>query len=162
MERRILAGNRYAPLAREDTDQGHGHPDVLYLSEMKSHGAPSLWIETMLISKNQKAATQALMDGRATGIFMHPHFIEMHRIRTQKTPTPIPVNMVQNTEFKGGPITKFAKLKLQVLGEGEGMHTELAKFYIAEIGKEDVILGTDWLLEHNPEVDWHAYRLHFT
>ena len=42
------------------------------------------------------------------------------------------------------------------------MHTELTRFYVAEIGKEDIILGTKWLLEHNLEVDWHAYRLHFT
>ena len=42
------------------------------------------------------------------------------------------------------------------------MHTELTRFYVAEIGKEDIILETKWLLEHNPEVDWHAYRLHFT
>ena len=39
---------------------------------------------------------------------------------------------------------------------------ESARFYVAKIGKEDVILGTDWLLEHNSEVDWHAYGLHFT
>ena len=78
VERRILAGNQYAPLAREDADQGHGHPDVLYLSEMKSHGAPFLRIETMLIGKNRKAATQALVDSGATGIFMHPRFVETH------------------------------------------------------------------------------------
>ena len=86
----------------------------------------------------------------------------MHQIRTQKTPAPIPVNTVQNTEFKEGPITRFAELKLQVLGKEGGMHTESARFYVAEIGKEDIILGTNWLLEHNPEVNWHAYRLHFT
>ena len=130
--------------------------------EIKSYGAPSLQIETILIGKNQKAATQALVDSGATGIFMHPHFVQMHQIRTQKTPTPIPVNMVQNMEFKGGPITKFVELKLQVLGEQGGMYMESARFYMAEIGKEDVILGTDWLLEHNLEVNWHAYRLHFT
>ena len=90
----IIAGNRYAPLASEDADQGHGHPDVLYLSEMKLHGVPSLRIETMLIGKNQKAATQALVDSGAIGIFMHPCFIEMHQIRMQKTPAPIPINMV--------------------------------------------------------------------
>ncbi|ETW78670.1 hypothetical protein HETIRDRAFT_219397, partial [Heterobasidion irregulare TC 32-1] len=129
---------------------------------MKSHSAPSLRIETILIGKNRKAATQALVDSGATGIFMHPRFVETHRIKTRKTPAPIPVNTVQNTEFKGGPITKFTELKLQVLGEQGGTHTESAKFYIAEIGKEDVILGTGWLLEHNPEVDWHAYGLHFT
>ena len=72
MERRILAGNWYAPLASKDADQGHGHPDILYLLEMKSHGAPSLRIETILVGKNRKAATQALVDSRATGIFMHP------------------------------------------------------------------------------------------
>ena len=37
-----------------------------------------------------------------------------------------------------------------------------ARFYVAKIGKENIILGTDWLLEHNLEVDWHAYGLHFT
>ena len=57
--------------------------------------------------------------------------------------------MVQNAEFKGGPITKFAKLKLQVLGEGGGTHTDSARSYVAKIGKEDIILGTNWLLEHN-------------
>ena len=41
-ERKILAENWYAPLASKDADQEHGHPDVLYLSEMKSHGALSL------------------------------------------------------------------------------------------------------------------------
>ena len=153
MERRILAGNWYASLANKVTDQEHGHPDVLYLLEIKSYGVPSLQIKTILIGKNWKAATQALVDSRATGIFMHPHFIEMHQIRTQKTLAPIPVNMVQNTKFKGGPITRFVELKLQVLGKGEGMHTESARFYIAEIGKKNVILETNWLLEHNPEVN---------
>ena len=51
--------------------------------------------------------------------------------------------MVQNTEFKGGPITKFAKLKLQVLGKEREMHTKLARFYIAKIGKENIILRTN-------------------
>ena len=45
-------------------------------------------------------------------------------------------------EFKGGPIIKFIELKLQFLGEQGETYTELAKFYIAKIGKEDVILGT--------------------
>ena len=65
-------------------------------------------------------------------------------------------------EFKGGPIIKFIELKLQFLGEQGETHTELAKFYIAEIGKEDVILGTNWLLEHNLKVNWQAYGLYFT
>ena len=52
MERRILAGNWYASLANKVTDQEHGHPDVLYLLEIKSYGVPSLQIKTILIGKN--------------------------------------------------------------------------------------------------------------
>ena len=57
----------------------------------------------MLIGKNWKAATQALVDSGATEIFMYPHFVEMHQIRMQKTLVPIPVNIVQNTKFKEDP-----------------------------------------------------------
>ena len=32
----------------------------------------------MLIGKNQKTATQALVDSRATGTFMHLPFMEAH------------------------------------------------------------------------------------
>ena len=78
MERRILVGNQYAPLVSKETDQEHRHPDVLYLLEIKSHSAPSLQIETILIGKNQKAVTQTLVDSGATEIFMHPCFVEMH------------------------------------------------------------------------------------
>ena len=27
-------------------------------------------------------------------------------------------------------------------------------FVVTDIGEEDVIIGLDWLHEHNPEVDW--------
>ena len=62
----------------------------------------------MLIGMNWKAVTQALVDSGATEIFMYPHFVEMYQIRMQKTPVPIPVNIVQNTKLKGGSIIKFA------------------------------------------------------
>ena len=52
VERRILVGNRYAPLASKVTNQEHGHQDILYLLEMKLHGALSLQIKTILIGKN--------------------------------------------------------------------------------------------------------------
>ena len=28
------------------------------------------------------------------------------------------------------------------------------EFYMADIGDNDVILGTDWLHKHNPEINW--------
>ncbi|PIL27241.1 hypothetical protein GSI_10385 [Ganoderma sinense ZZ0214-1] len=35
-----------------------------------------------------------------------------------------------------------------------GDHREKVVFVVTDIGDEDVIIGLDWLREHNPEVDW--------
>ena len=41
-------------------------------------------------------------------------------------------------------------------------HEEQSEFYITTIGNHDIILGTDWLKAHNPEVDWKTSKLRFT
>ncbi|VDB94093.1 unnamed protein product [Peniophora sp. CBMAI 1063] len=41
-------------------------------------------------------------------------------------------------------------------------HEELIEFFVADIGDHDLILGTDWLHTHNPEVDWSKSRVDMT
>ena len=43
-----------------------------------------------------------------------------------------------------------------------GSHEEIATFAVADIGDDDIILGIDWLREHNPEVDWRKEHIAFT
>jgi len=33
-------------------------------------------------------------------------------------------------------------------------HTELANLFVTNTGDHDVLLGTDWLSKHNPNIDW--------
>jgi len=33
-------------------------------------------------------------------------------------------------------------------------HTELANIFVTNTGDHDVLLGTDWLSKHNPNIDW--------
>ncbi|PIL28875.1 hypothetical protein GSI_08921 [Ganoderma sinense ZZ0214-1] len=40
-----------------------------------------------------------------------------------------------------------------------GDHREKVVFVVTDIGDEDVIIGLDWLHEHNPEVDWERGSL---
>ncbi|PIL25062.1 hypothetical protein GSI_12951 [Ganoderma sinense ZZ0214-1] len=40
-----------------------------------------------------------------------------------------------------------------------GDHREKVVFVVMDIGDEDVIIGLDWLCEHNPEVDWERGSL---
>ncbi|TFY65842.1 hypothetical protein EVG20_g5238 [Dentipellis fragilis] len=41
-------------------------------------------------------------------------------------------------------------------------HQEKVQFFVADIGDFDIILGTDWLEEHNSEIDWLARRVDMT
>ncbi|KAJ8096307.1 hypothetical protein PM082_011463 [Marasmius tenuissimus] len=38
-------------------------------------------------------------------------------------------------------------------------HTEDIEFYVADIGDSDLILGTDWLKKHNPNIDWEKHAI---
>jgi len=40
-----------------------------------------------------------------------------------------------------------------------GSHQENNRFYVGNIGDHDIILGTDWLVEHNPTIDWTSYKV---
>jgi hypothetical protein len=50
---------------------------------------------------------------------------------------------------------------MKLHGEQGGDHQEKVYFYVANIG-QDIILGTDWLTKHNPDVDWWTSTLHMT
>ena len=41
-------------------------------------------------------------------------------------------------------------------------HCEQSTFHVMGIGQTMVILGHTWLMEHNPEIDWHMGDIHLT
>jgi hypothetical protein len=41
-------------------------------------------------------------------------------------------------------------------------HKESVELYVTTLGDHDIILGTDWLHAHNPEVDWAVPQIMFT
>jgi hypothetical protein len=41
-------------------------------------------------------------------------------------------------------------------------HIEVLHFHVISDGEEDVMLGYDWLLKHNPSINWRSGKLEFT
>lgn len=68
---------------------------------------------------------------------------------TRKLAWLIPLYNIDGTENCDGMISKVAVLDMAI-----GDHQEKVVFVVTDIGKEDVIIGLDWLHKHNPEVDW--------
>ncbi|KAF9802632.1 hypothetical protein IEO21_09857 [Rhodonia placenta] len=90
-----------------------------------------------------------MVDSRATTKFINKCFIQENRVRTQKLKKPIPLYNIDGTLNKDGSISEVAVLQMQI-----GEHIEKTVFMVMDIGPKDVIIGLDWLQEHNPEIDW--------
>jgi len=56
---------------------------------------------------------------------------------------------------KQGPIRHTAILRME-MGEE---HTEATEMAVTNIGRHDILLGTDWFRAHNPQIDWAKNQL---
>ncbi|KAF9801195.1 hypothetical protein IEO21_10184 [Rhodonia placenta] len=95
-----------------------------------------------------------MVDSGATTKFINKRFITENRVRTRKLKEPIPLYNIDGTLNKDGSISEVAVLQMQI-----GDHVEKTVFTVTDIGPEDVIIGLDWLCEHNPEIDWESGSL---
>jgi len=68
---------------------------------------------------------------------------------------PIYPRNVNGTMNKQGPIRHTAILRME-MGEEHKETTEMA---VTNIGRHDILLGTDWFRAHNPQIDWAKNQL---
>jgi len=68
---------------------------------------------------------------------------------------PIYPRNVDGTMNKQGPIRHPAILRME-MGEEHKETTEMA---VTNIGRHDILLGTDWFRAHNPQIDWAKNNL---
>jgi hypothetical protein len=133
-------------------------PQKLYLASLKSSNLPSFEIKVRIIQGNKSVVAKALIDSGAEGNLINVDFARKHRLKETRLPRDIQVVNVDNTEN-----TIDTDLgALVIINGAKGTHKEYNRFYVANIGKQDIILGSDWLVEHNPEFHWRNYSMDLT
>src|SRR5882724_1724422 len=95
-------------------------------------------------------SVEALIDSGATSMFIDIKFVRSKNIQTHRLPRAILVYNIDGTPNEAGHITKVVDLIVQYKD-----HSEQVTFHITGIGRSMIILGHMWLMEHNPEIDWH-------
>ena len=58
---------------------------------------------------------------------------------------------------KNREVTRFTLLKVEI-----NRHTEKINATVTDLNGTDMFLGYNWLVKHNPEVDWKAGTMWFT
>ena len=80
---------------------------------------------------------------------MHPNFAKHMGLRPAALDRPRKIWNADNTENKDGMITHYLDLDV----EAKGTHKDM-RFYITNIGKEDIFLGYPWLAAYEPRFNW--------
>jgi hypothetical protein len=92
---------------------------------------------------------QALIDCSATGCFIDIEWAKLNNIPMHPLTKPIPVYNIDSTVNDASMITDITKVILPY--ENHSEHTQLA---VTHLGKQSMILGYNWLCNHNPEINW--------
>ena len=101
------------------------------------------------------ADKQALVDSGATNNFMSPAFARKMGLGMKKLDNPRKIFNIDDTENKSGSITHY--LNLDVLTKG--VHQEM-RFLVADLGREDLLLGYPWLATFEPTLHWRTATIH--
>ena len=97
---------------------------------------------------NSQAAT-ALVDSRATGIFMNSKFAQDFQAMIKAKEVPREVRVIDGKVINSGLITHEAIVELKV-----GNHRETLIADITNTRRYPCVLGTPWLVCHDPTIWW--------
>ena len=100
---------------------------------------------------------KALLDSRATGSFIDWKFVCLKGINTQTLLCNIPVFNIDGSPNKAGQISEVVNVLLCYK-----THSERMLLAISSLGKQSLILGYNWLKDHNPKVDWEKGEVEMT
>jgi hypothetical protein len=97
---------------------------------------------------------EALLDCGATHNFIDPRMISSLNMGTQLLPQPLIVRNVDGTINRDGTFTRYCNLWVR-----QGEQEERLGFYVANLGRDRIILGYPWFKLYNPSFDWNHNTL---
>jgi len=97
----------------------------------------------------RKLKVKALINSGCTNITIARKTVEEKGILTKSLPKPFDVYNSDGSRNRKKMIKEFVPLEIN-----SNRHIEQIDAIVSEIKEIDLFLGHDWLVEHNPEVDW--------
>ena len=103
----------------------------------------------MLHTAQKKANDIAFLDCGATECFISQRFVDQHKLGVHLMENPRKLQNADGSPNAGGGLKYYTELKVIT---GETPH--LLRFYIADMGPDDLILGYLWFAATNAHPNW--------
>ena len=100
-------------------------------------------------TSNKTADLLAFIDCRATENFISKKFVEQNQLGTRRLLIPKMLHNADGGENKGGKVMHYTDLKVAT-----GKKIATLRFYLADMGEDQVILGYPWFVATNPKPNW--------
>ena len=104
---------------------------------------------------SKKLKVKALVDSGYTYIGIDKQLVKKKKI--QMKPINFSFEVFNADGMKNGEVTKVAPLEIKING-----HKETLEVAVMDLDGIDMFLGHDWLVKHNPEVNWKNGIIKFT
>ena len=121
-----------------------------------SEGKRELNVQAQVKTKNgRNLKVKALVDSGCTHTGIDEQLVKNKKIQTKKIDFSFEVFNADGT--KNRKVTKVAPLEVEING-----HKETLEAAVTDLDGTDMFLGHDWLVKHNPEVNWKNGTIKFT
>jgi len=107
------------------------------------------------MKNSKKLKVKTLVDFGCTHIKIDKQLVKDKRIQTKLINFSFEVFNANRT--KNGELTKVAPLEIKING-----HKETLEAAVMDLDRTDMFLGHNWLVKHNPEVNWKNGIIKFT
>jgi len=133
-------------------------PKHLSISALDTQGTSLLMpVEIRTTDTSELHSVKALLDSGATGSFIDRDFVRSKEMNTWTLLRNISVFNVNGSPNEAGQITEVVDVVLHYK-----THSERMLLAVSGLGKQSLILGYDWLKDHNPKVDWEKGEVKMT
>lgn len=108
-------------------------------------------VEVRRMDSREAIKVDALLDCRATNMFMDRKFAMINKLPIEPMPRALPVYNADGTKNRAGSITETVTVLMRYQH-----YTEKVRFFVTSTNKSPIIIGHNWLVKHNPEIDWRT------
>jgi len=131
---------------------------LLSISTLDARGTSLLLpVEIGTTDTSELHSVEALLDCGATGSLIDRDFVCSKGMNTRTLSHNIPVFNVDGSPNEAGQISEVVDIVLRYK-----IHSERMLLAVSGLGKQNLILGYDWLKDHNPKIDWEKGEVEMT
>ena len=124
------------------------HVNLVTNTQRRRH---AMLIPSYIEVGDKAVEVKGLIDTGAEAIIINSKLVDQYNLPTVRLPRALTFRNADDSVNKKGNITHRVEGKLRI--KNQRLPT---RWYVADLGRDDIILGMPWIRRYNPNIDWQS------